>query len=80
MDKSSRGVQKYRVAMHVEGDRLTMTEEHGAFTGSGELRGEPWNWSEVTHTAKLSDGSRVEASETLMSQCSRRCFRLSEPR
>jgi hypothetical protein len=41
------------VVMEVKGSKFTMSERSGAFTGEGELVGEPWKWKEWRSKSKL---------------------------
>jgi hypothetical protein len=46
-------IKEYLTVLAVKGSRFTMREQSGAFSGSGELDGNPWEWSGWTSTAKM---------------------------
>ncbi len=60
--------QRYVVTMRVSGSTFTMTEKNQAFTGSGELHGEPWKWTSWHSTSNLPDGSRVESTDKVTAE------------
>ncbi len=47
----------------VKDSRFTMTERSGAFTGTGELVGEPWKWTGWKSVTKLAGGAGTVTSE-----------------
>jgi hypothetical protein len=49
--------------MEVKGKTFTMTEKGKAFSGEGELVGDPWKWKEWKSTAKLAGGAGTITSE-----------------
>jgi hypothetical protein len=77
-DAASHRVTQLRVVMDVAGDRFTMKETGGAFTGTGTLTGEPWRWTSWTSTSQLagagagieveSDGELTEAGIQIADQ------------
>lgn len=71
--------QHYVVRMDVAGTRFEMREEGGAFTGSGELQGDPWRWHVWRSTSRLPDGSRVESADSLTSDSLRVRKRIYAP-
>jgi hypothetical protein len=46
-------IKEYLTVLTVKGSRFTMREQSGAFSGSGELEGNPWEWSGWTSTSKM---------------------------
>jgi hypothetical protein len=58
-DAGSHRVTQLHVVMDVAGDRFTMKETGGAFTGTGTLAGEPWRWTSWTSTSQLA-GAPIE--------------------
>jgi len=65
-DAGSHRVTQFHVVMDVAGDRFTMTETGGAFTGTGTLTGEPWRWTSWTSTSQLAAaGIEVESAGEL---------------
>lgn len=62
----ARGAKSFHVVMTVDGDRFTMTESSGAFTGSGSLVGEPWQWTSWRSTSKITNTTiEVESQDQL---------------
>jgi len=55
--------ERYVVTLRVDGSKFTMTEHNQAFTGTGELVGEPWHWTSWHSTSTLPDGTRVESTD-----------------
>ncbi|MDX2089200.1 MAG: hypothetical protein SFX73_15195 [Kofleriaceae bacterium] len=62
-DGGAKGVNSFHVVMKVDGNNFTMTEAGGAFTGSGALVGEPWQWSAWSSTSQISNGGITVESE-----------------
>jgi len=58
-DAGSHRVTQFHVVKDVAGDRFTMKETGGAFTGTGTLTGEPWRWTSWTSTSQLA-GANLE--------------------
>lgn len=52
-DAGAHGAKSFHVVMTVDGDRFAMTEARGAFTGTGNLVGEPWRWTAWTSTSTI---------------------------
>ena len=52
-DAGAHGAKRFHVVMTVDGDQFTMTEAGGAFSGTGNLVGEPWRWTAWTSTSKI---------------------------
>jgi hypothetical protein len=46
-------IKEYLTVMAVKGSRFTMREQSGAFSGSGELDGNAWEWNAWTSTSKM---------------------------
>jgi hypothetical protein len=77
-DAGAHRVTQFHVVMDVAGDRFTMKETGGAFTGTGTLTGEPWRWTSWTSTSQLagagagiaveSDGEFTEAGIQIADQ------------
>jgi hypothetical protein len=62
----AKGVSSFHVVMKVDGNNFTMTETGGAFTGSGVLVGEPWQWSSWSSTSQIANaGITVESEDEL---------------
>lgn len=62
------GTKSFHVVMDVDGDHFTMKETGGAFTGTGTLVGEPWQWTSWTSISKISEaGVEVESRDELTS-------------
>ena len=60
------GARSFHVVMQVDGDRFTLSERSGAFSGSGTLVGEPWHWTAWSSTARLRDAAiEVESDDEL---------------
>ena len=51
------------VTLAVKGSRFTVSEKSAAFTGEGELFGEPWKWKEWKSVTKLAGGAGTVTSE-----------------
>ena len=47
------GARSFHVVMTIDGDHFTMTETNNAFTGTGTLVGEPWQWTSWTSTSQI---------------------------
>jgi hypothetical protein len=47
------GAKSFHVVMDITGDHFTMTETGGAFTGSGTLTGEPWQWTSWSSVSQI---------------------------
>lgn len=59
-------VKTFHVVIDVSGDRFTMKEAGGAFTGTGTLTGEPWRWTSWTSISQLPGaGIEVESNDEL---------------
>ncbi len=50
---AAHGAKSFHVVMDVTGDHFTMTETGGAFTGSGTLTGEPWQWTAWSSVSQI---------------------------
>lgn len=62
------GAKSFHVVMTVDGDRFTMTESGGAFTGTGSLVGEPWQWRSWSSVSQIPATSiTVESHDELTS-------------
>ncbi len=60
------GTKSFHVVMDVDGDHFTMKETGGAFTGTGTLVGEPWQWTSWTSIAQIAEaGVEVESRDEL---------------
>jgi hypothetical protein len=57
-DAATHRVTQFHVVMNVDGDRFTMTEAGGAFTGTGTLTGEPWRWTAWSSTSQLAGAGK----------------------
>jgi len=57
------GARSFHVVMAVAGDRFTLREVGGAFTGTGTLSGEPWRWTSWTSTSQISAAGVEVTSE-----------------
>jgi len=65
-DGGAHGAKTYHVVMAVDGDRFTMTEVGGAFSGTGSLAGEPWSWSSWMSSSQIPNtGITVESDYEL---------------
>jgi hypothetical protein len=65
-DTGAHRVTQFHVVMDVAGDRFTMKETGGAFTGTGTLTGEPWRWTAWTSAWKpVGVGIEVESEGEL---------------
>jgi hypothetical protein len=65
-EASSHSVKTFHVVMDVSGDRFTMQDTGGAFTGTGTLTGEPWRWTSWTSISRLPGaGIEVESDDEL---------------
>lgn len=56
---------RYVVVMTVSGSGFTLRETSGAFNGTGDFEGEPWEWSgwrSISHTAQ---GNTIESTDRL---------------
>jgi hypothetical protein len=53
----------FAVTMEVKGSKLIVAERSGAFSGEGELVGEPWKWKEWKSVTKLAGGAGTVTSE-----------------
>jgi hypothetical protein len=54
-DAGAHGAKSFHVVMSVDGDHFAMTEAGGAFTGTGTLVGEPWQWTSWTSISQIPD-------------------------
>lgn len=62
------GAKSFHVVMTVDGDHFTMTESSGAFTGTGTLVGEPWQWTSWSSVSQIANTSiTVESHDELTS-------------
>jgi hypothetical protein len=60
----SQPAKDYVVTWKIQGNTFTLEENGGAFTGTGELHGDPWNWDGWTFTTTLDKGmGTVNADE-----------------
>ena len=60
-DADSHRVTQFHVVMDVTGDRFTMKEVGGAFTGTGTLTGAAWRWTSWTSRSRLAGaGAGIE--------------------
>ena len=67
-DAGAHGAKSFHVVMTVDGDHFTMTESGGAFSGTGTLVGEPWQWSAWTSVSQIPNaGITIESSDELTS-------------
>jgi hypothetical protein len=65
-DAGAHGAKSFHVVMTVDGDHFTMTEAGGAFTGTGTLVGEPWQWASWTSTSQIPNtGITVESDDEI---------------
>lgn len=65
-DAGAHGAKSFHVVMQVQGDRFTLTEAGGAFTGTGTLVGEPWRWTSWTSTSQIAKaGIEVDSDDEL---------------
>jgi hypothetical protein len=63
---NERNSKAFVVTMEVSGNHYTISEKSGAFTGEGELKGEPWHWKEWKSVTRLADGAgTVTSTDTL---------------
>lgn len=46
-------IKEHVATLAVDGATFTSTEQGGAFTGTGQLIGKPWEWAAWTSTSKL---------------------------
>jgi hypothetical protein len=56
---------RYTVQITVDGSTMTLKEQSGAFTGTGEMQGEPWKWTSWTTTSNLPGGMTVISTDTV---------------
>ena len=65
-DAGAHGARSFHVVMMVQGDRFTMEEAGGAFTGSGTLVGEPWRWTSWSSSSRIAKANiDVESDDEL---------------
>lgn len=65
-DAAAHGAKSFHVVMKVDGDHFTMTEDSGAFSGTGTLVGSPWAWTSWTSTSEIPNAAiTVESSDEL---------------
>lgn len=63
---STRGSPSFHVVMAVDGDHFTMTETTGAFTGTGTLVGQPWQWTSWSSVSQIANTTiTVESHDEL---------------
>jgi hypothetical protein len=57
--ESSGAISVYRIEVLVEGDEFagSFSDENGTLAITGELTGEPWDWTEWSSTSRYTDGS-----------------------
>jgi hypothetical protein len=58
-----RDVKAFVVVWEVKGNKSTLAERSGAFTGEGELVGEAWKWKEWKSVTRLPGGAGTVTSE-----------------
>jgi hypothetical protein len=69
VDTSRGHPEDYVVTNRVTGSTYTFADPDGAFTGTGKLSGEPWNWDSWTATFKMAkDGSTVDIHDMKTSE------------
>ncbi|HUH02023.1 MAG TPA: hypothetical protein VML75_08495 [Kofleriaceae bacterium] len=56
--------ERYVITRVVTGDRFTMTQDDGAFAGTGSLQGEPWVWRSWTTRASSADAQIIVETDT----------------
>jgi hypothetical protein len=62
------GAKSFHVVMTVDGAHFTMNETGGAFTGTGSLVGQPWQWTSWTSVSQIANTSiTVESHDELTS-------------
>jgi len=71
-ETGSYGTRRFHVVMNVDGDHFTMKEAGGAFTGTGTLVGEPWQWTSWTSISQVPEagveaGLEIESRDELTS-------------
>jgi hypothetical protein len=65
-DRAGSGrARPYEVVLDVDGDAVALQESEGAYSGTGNLHGEPWRWSAWNVTYTLTSGIRVDAAYEL---------------
>jgi len=64
-DAGAHGAKSFHVVMDVDGDHFTMKETGGAFTGTGTLSGEPWQWTAWSSVSQIAGGIEVESDDEL---------------
>jgi hypothetical protein len=64
-DPSRAFTRERTMVMKVTGSHFTLTETHGAFTGEGDLTGDPWRWTSWTSKAQLTNGAEVTSRDAL---------------
>jgi hypothetical protein len=60
---SEKEAKLFVVFMEVKGNKFTMTEKSKAFTGEGDLIGEPWKWKGWKSVSKLANGAGTWTSD-----------------
>ena len=55
----------YNVVLEVEGDRFTMRETGGSFTGKGRLFGPAWRWNRWNSESIMTQGGKVVSEDVL---------------
>lgn len=55
----------FTVALQVEGEAFTLSDEEGNISGSGTFVGEPWSWDGWTAESRLGSGIRLEEEATI---------------
>jgi hypothetical protein len=60
---TERDTREFVAILEVKGQKFTMTERSKAFSGKGELVGEPWKWKEWKSVAKLAGDTGIVTSE-----------------
>jgi hypothetical protein len=64
-DAGAHGAKSFHVVMDVDGDHFTLKETGGAFTGTGTLTGEPWQWTAWSSVSQVAGGVEVESDDEL---------------
>lgn len=61
--RTGKPVEHHLTVKNVEGDRFTLADPGGAFTGTGELFGDAWNWKKWNYQLKFTNGSTMTGED-----------------
>lgn len=49
--------------IQIDGEKVTLSSPQGGFSGQGKLRGPEWDWTQMTFTVKMDQGTTVEGED-----------------